>query len=113
MSFLKPLFLHETPVDIEISNKVQTVASGEILESYESVYSGKGYFWQGSQAEALTGERIRARVRGVIALDPADVEEEIENGAKATIDSRNYSIITEDNVLQTSELYVYPVEEFS
>ncbi len=112
MGFLNSLFTKETPIDISIANPTITNTSGTVTKSFSTVWTGKGYFWQGGQAEGLVNERIRADISGVIAIDYEDMTATIKDGAKATIGSSTYNMITEDNILLGNELLIYPVVEF-
>lgn len=115
MGFLNSLFLKETPVSIAIYNRDRSFSDGIVTESYpsEADQTLQGYFWQGSQAERIVKERIRADIDGVIVLDYDDLSITINDGAKATINGVDYNIITADNVLYSNVMLVCPVKKYS
>lgn len=115
MSFLKKLHGLQTPVSIAIYNKDRTFSSGTVSESFPATadLTVDGYFWQGSRAEAVVSEKIKAQIDGVLLIDYTDMTIAVEDGARAVFNSETYDIITEDDILFANEVLLYPVRKIN
>jgi len=115
MSFLKKLHGLQSPISISIYNKDRTFSGGTVTESFPATadLTVNGYFWQGSRAEAVVSEKIRATIDGVLLIDYTDMTIAVEDGARAVLNGDTFDIVTEDDILFANEVLLYPVRKIN
>lgn len=116
MGFLDDIYLTEETVSADFRNKTTTAdAYGNVTESYSATtdLTINGLLWIGSTADKVVSEKIRPDVSAVFVFNYSDYTTIIEDNAKVTINSKDYSVIYIDNVANQNEVIQVPLKEFT
>lgn len=112
--FVSGLFKTNSTVTVDFYNKERIFSNGTVTESYPVTPTliVTGIMWTGSAADAIVSEQYKPVVQGVIIIDPADYTTTINEDAKVTIDSQDYSVIYVENVAGQDKVIQIPVKRF-
>ena len=112
MSFIKSMASTNQLITAEFYNKTITVTSGVPTETWSSVadLSVSALFWTGAAADRVVGEKLKAEVDGVIAMDYDDYTTTINEDAKVLINDVEYRVVRPDNIANQNVLIQIPVK---
>ena len=116
MGFLDEMLITEKTVKAEFRNLTTAFVDGTVTEDYSTnpdLTVNKCLFWVGRSADAVVSEKIRAEVEGVIVFNYSDYTTTVNENAKITIGSTDYSVIFIENVANQNEIIQIPVKRFS
>ncbi|MGD8305152.1 MAG: hypothetical protein PVF17_00730 [Ignavibacteria bacterium] len=113
--FVRDMYNRNKTVTAEFRNVTTTVINGVVTKTYSTNadLSVEALFWVGSAADKVVSEKLRADIAGVVVMDYSDYTTTINENAKVTINSKDYSVIYVDNIAEQNEVIQIPVKRFS
>ena len=114
MGFINELFATEESVSAKFYSRADTSTAGMRADpTYTLLMTKDVLFWQGSAADSIVSDRIRADVSGVIVIDYEDYTSTVDDIDKVTIDSVDYSIIHVENIGNQNVVLQIPVKKYA
>ena len=114
MGFINSLFNTEETVSASFYTKTESKnTDGTRNESFSDTpaLTVNCLFWQGSSADSVVSERLRAQISGVLAIDYEDYTATVNDTDKVVIDSVTYYVVSpEDSAFQNVAVYI-PVKK--
>jgi hypothetical protein len=114
MGFINSLFNTEETVSASFYAKTESKnADGTRNKGYsgDASLTVDCLFWQGSAADSVVSERLRAQISGVLAIDYEDYTATVNDTDKVVIDGATYFVVNpEDSAFQNVAVYI-PVKK--
>lgn len=116
MGFVNSMFSNNNAVNAVFYGRTEPAKNADGTRgapTYGAILTVDALFWEGSAADTVVSDRIRADVSAVIALDYYDYTVDVADVDKVTIEGIDYSVIHVDNVARQNKVIQIALKRYS
>ncbi|GAG26927.1 unnamed protein product [marine sediment metagenome] len=99
-------------ITINKKDRVYNEVNSQWTEAVSLRIAVQGLFYEGRAAENFVSEKFKAKIDGVVIVDPVDIADVTLNDSdNIVIGSRNFTVVHADNVALQNEATVIAIKE--